>query len=91
MNQERYSSKNQVFNQIQDNRNNSNNETANLIVDEIDDTNNCKCPTNVQKHVTIKFFDKKVEVCSSNKDERCVINMSSLELSEPEKKLLLKG
>ena len=52
----------------------------------------CKCtnPHNVN-HVEIKFFDKTKIVCLNNKDDRCVINLSSHDLTETERSVLLKG
>ncbi len=50
----------------------------------------CKC-TNTRCHVEIKFSDKTTRVCLNNKDDRCVVNLSSHNLSEDEISLLLKG
>ncbi len=52
--------------------------------------NLCKC-TSVKNHVTINFFDKEKSVCLNNRDDRCVINLSSYDLSEIDRSLLLKG
>ena len=51
----------------------------------------CKCTNNDIKHVEIKFFNKTKIVCLNNKDDRCVINLSSHDLTETERSVLLKG
>ncbi len=52
----------------------------------------CKCTNhNLSNHVAIKFFDKTKFVCLNNKDDRCVINLSSHNLNESERSVLSKG
>ena len=51
----------------------------------------CKCTDQNISHIEIKFFNKKTCVCLNNKDDRCVVNLSSHNLSEDEKSLLLRG
>ncbi len=60
--------------------------TANIYREPVD----CTC-VNDNSHFTIKFFNKTVVVCPSNKNERSVINLSSVELSPSDRSLLLRG
>ncbi len=79
------------------NTNNNNQDSTNTD----SDTNNncelnvrqpseCKCTTDLN-HVTIKFFNNETVVCLNNRDDRCVVNLSSYNLTETERSLLLKG
>ena len=68
-----------------------------IIMDfELDDEQNiepiqCKCTGQSTDDIEIKFFDKTKVVCLNNKDDRCVINLSSFKFSEEERSLFLKG
>ncbi len=52
---------------------------------------NCMCTSTPPNHITIKFFDKQTVVCLNNKNARCVVNLSSYDLTEQERSILLKG
>ena len=52
---------------------------------------NCMCTTTPRNHITIKFFDKETIVCLSNKNARCVVNLSSYDLTDQERSVLLRG
>ena len=62
---------------------------TNLI--EISQPIECKCQPNNLEHVEINFFNKTQVVCLSNKDERCVINLTPTPLSPSQRQVLLKG
>ena len=51
----------------------------------------CMCTKTPRNHIVIKFCDKKSVVCLNNKDARCVVNLSSHDLTEQERSVLLRG
>ncbi len=51
----------------------------------------CMCTDSNISHIEIKFFNKTTCICLNNKNDRCVVNLSSHNLSEDETSLLLKG
>ncbi len=78
-----------------DNSENSDNIVNPIVCNETDGTHRrealCTCKNNTTDHVEIKFFEKIKVVCLNNKDDRCVINLSSHDLNRNEWEVLQKG